>query len=290
MLRLASRGFTPSRFSPSHKFRFYEVHDFTQFGNGRLAKAIAEDPSIVIADFELSVEKNLESWVASSTNNVDALDVIASCIEQYFSGAKDLYKDNPEDNSIMILTVMDLWVALDRFAIQECPLLKEYSPEIPSNFLHPLLLHRSSTLKRALQIEVYLCRRHKEALDVPSVFSGSVVDSCFAVKYFRTSKNHQRLYDEINMHAQQERAAKREELASLKQKSNSILGQASKMDHEQSKNSSGRQVHSATCQKCQLEDRAKTLRIYVHEWPLPLSAMHAQLVVFELSPPRAFCI
>ena len=289
MLRLASRGFTPSRFSPSHKFRFYEVHDFTQFGNGRLAKAIAEDPPIAIADFELSVEKNLESWVALSTNNVDALDVIASCIEQYSSGAKDLYKDNPEDNSIMVLTIMDLWVALDRFAIQECPLLKEYSPEIPSNFLHPLLLHRSSTLKRAMQIEVYLCRRHKEALDVPSVFSGSVVDSCFAVKYFRTSKNHQRLYDEINVHAQQERAAKREELASLKQKSNSILVRTSKMNHGESKNSSGLKVHSVTCRKCQLESRARDLGIRVHEWPLPPSTMHAQLAVFELSPPHAFC-
>jgi hypothetical protein len=290
MLRLASRGFTPSRFSPSHKFRFYEAHDFTQFGNGRLAKAIAEDPPIAIADFELSVEKNLESWVALSTNNVDAVDVIASCMEQYFSGAKDLYKDNPEDNSIMVLTIMDLWVALDRFAIQECPLLKEYSPEIPSNFLHPLLLHRSSTLKRALQIEEYLCRRHKEALDVPSVFSGSVVDSCFAVKYFRTSKNHQRLYNDISMHAQQERATKREELASLKQISNSILVRASKMDHEQSKNSSGRKVHSATCRKCRLESRARDLGIRVHEWPLPPSAMHAQLAVFELSPPHAFCV
>jgi hypothetical protein len=187
----------------------------------------------------------------------------------------------------MVLTIMDLWVALNRLAIQECPLLKEYSPDIPSSFLHPLLLHRSSTLKRALQIEVYLCRRHKEALDVPSIFSGSVIDSCFAVKHFRTSKNHQRLYDEISMHAQQERATKQEELASLKQKSNSTLVRTSKMDHEQSEDRPGSIAHRATCRKCQLE---RDLGTRVHEWPLPSSAMHAQLAVFELSPPHAFCV
>ncbi len=290
ILHSAPRGFTHNRFSPSSTSRFYEVHDFTQFGDGQLAKAIAEDPHIASADFELSVEKNLESWVAGCTNDDDALDVIASCIEQYFSGAKGLYKDNPEDNSIMILTIMDLWVVLDRITIRACPLLKEYSPEIPSNFLHSLLLHRSSALTRALHIEEYLCRRHKDVLDVPSVFSNSVDDSCFAVKYCTTSMGHQRLYDEINMHARQERATKQEELASLKQKSNSFLGQASKMVHEQSKNSSGRQVHRATCRRCQLENRARDLRIRVHKWPLPLSTVHAQLAVFELSPPHAFCV
>jgi hypothetical protein len=58
----------------------------------------------------------LGSWAAASTNIVDSSEVIASCIEQSFSGAKDLYGTNVEDTSIMILTIMDLWVVLDRFA------------------------------------------------------------------------------------------------------------------------------------------------------------------------------
>ena len=44
------------------------------------------------------------------------------------------------------------------------------------------------------------------------------------------------------------------------------------------------------CQRCKLEHQAKALKIHVHEWPLPSSTMHAQRVVFELSPPRAFSI
>ena len=287
MFGSASASFTQSQFSPPHTNRFYNTYDFTRFANGQLATAIAEDKRIAIADFELSVEKNLESWVAASINNDYSSDVIASCLQQYYSGAKDLYGENPEDISMMILTIMDLWVALDRIAIQTCSLLREYSPEIPPNFLHPLLLHRSSALKRALDIEEYLCQRHNEALEVPSIFSNGVDDSSFAVRYYRTSENLQRLHDEINTHAQQERTAKRAELVTLNQKSNSIRRQASKMEHEQSL-LFGREIHTKTCQKCRLESQANDLKILIPEWPLPSSSGCTRLVVFELSPPRAF--
>jgi hypothetical protein len=282
MLRLASHGFPRGHFIP-HASRFYEVHDFTQFANGQLAKAIGQDPRIALADFELSVERNLDSWVATSTSNDDSSDVIASCILQYYAGARKLYGANPEDISVMILTIMDLWVALDILAIQECPLLKQYSPEIPSNTLHCLLLHRSSSLKRALHIEEYLCRRHREALDLPSVFSNSVDDSCFAVKYFHSSKNHQRIYEEITMHA-----PNRAELASLNDEWRSVLRATSQMVHELSKNIFRQDIHRSTCRKCQLNKEANALRSAIFKWSVLLSTVLAQLVSFELSPPNAF--
>ena len=287
-LRSASHSFPQTPFAPSRGQRLNNVHDLTHFTNGRLAQAIAMDRRIAIADFELSVENSLSSWVAASINNDDAPDVICSCIQQYFAGAKDLYGTSAEDNSVMILTIMDLWVALDTFTIQQCPLLRQYPPEIPSDFLHPLLLHQSSSLKRALHIEEHLRRRYEEASDVSPIFSNSINDSCFALKYFCASDHLQRLYDEIVTHAQQERVDKREELAVLNQTSKSLLIEASKRDHEHAKNNFGYDVHRATCRKCQLEHQAKALQICVHEWPLPPSTAQAQLAVFELSPPRAF--
>ena len=289
MLRLASHGFPQSHFTP-HSSRFYEAHDFTQFANGQLARAIDQDPRIAIADFELSVERNLDSWVATSTSNDDSSDVIASCILQYYAGAKKHYGTNPEDISVMILTIMDLWVALDRFTIQECPLLKQYSPEIPSNTLHCLLLHRSSTLKRALHIEEYLCRRNREALDLPSIFSNSVDGSCFTVKYSRTSKNHQRIYDEIIRRVLQEPAPNREELASLNDRLHSLLRATPRtgQGHEWSKNILRQDIHSSTCRACQLEHEVKALESAILKSQLLLSAVHIQAASFELSPPYAF--
>ena len=288
MLGSHSDGFSQMQFIPCHEPRLNNVPDFTQFTNGRLAEAISKDEHVAIADFELSVESDLVSWVTASINNDDAPDVIASCIQQYFAGAQDIYGTSAEDNSIMILTIMDLWVALDTFAIQQCPLLKKYSPEIPSEYLHPLLLHRSSTLNRALHVEEYLCRRHQEARELPSIFSNSDSESSFAVEYFRASKDLQRLNSEIVVDAQHKREEKRAELVALNEEYRSLWNKASKMDHECFVKGTRQRIRWATCQKCELEERAKALTIHVHEWPLPLSTVQEQKTVFELSPPRVF--
>ncbi len=284
----ALHGFSQVEFTPSDGTRHNSVHDFSQFTNGRLAKAINKGQHIALEDFEFTVEKNLESWVAASKGHIDALDVIASCIQQYVAGARRLYGESAEDNSTMILTIMDLWVALDTFTIQRCPLLKQYSPEIPSDFLHSLLLHRSSTLKRAIRIDEYLCRRHKGSYNPTSIFSNKVEESSFAVVYFRNSEVLQRLHDEIIVDAERKRAEKRAESHRLNKESKSPLQEASQMNHKMYKNSDGVEVHSTRCQKCQLVREVKSLKICVHEWPLPRQILHAQQAVFELNPPNAF--
>ena len=288
MLCPVSHGPSNVEFTPSNGTRLNILCDFSQFTNGRLANAIDKDQYIALNDFESTVEKCLESWIAASRGNNDAPDVIASCIQQYFAGARRLYEGNAEDSSIMILTIMDLWVALDIFTIQQCPLLEQYPPEIPSDFLHPLLLHRSSTLLRALRIEDYLYRRHEESYSSTSIFSNIVGNSSFAIKYFRDSKYLQRLHNEIIADAEEKRAQKRAELDRLNEKSRSLLQSASQVDHEIFVDDFGDEVHSKKCPKCQLVHQAKSLKIRVHEWPLPRSEVLAQQTVFELSPPNAF--
>ncbi|KAH9051484.1 hypothetical protein EDB87DRAFT_1582498 [Lactarius vividus] len=154
-----------------------------------------------LADFELSVERDLDPWVESIRHNDDAPDVIASCVEQYFASAREIYGADPEENSIMI---MDLWKALDTLTIRQCPLLRSYSPEIHRDFLHPLLLHRSGSLRRAELIEMYIFQRHEEASYATSIFSDKPIDSSFAVQYFHSSPRLQRLYTDINQQARRE--------------------------------------------------------------------------------------
>lgn len=289
ILRSDSHGFSEVVFTPSNGTRLNFIHDFSQFTNDRLTNAIDKDQHIALKDFEITVGESLESWIAASRSNNGAPDVIASCIQQYVTGARRLYGENPEDNSIMILTIMDLWVALDTLTTQQCPLLKQYSPEIPSDFLHPLLLHRSSTLLRALRIEEYLCQRHKESCNPTSIFSNDVKESSFAVKYFRDSKDLQCLHDKVVADGKRKRAKRLKKLNCSNKKSGSLLQEASRMNHEMSKSSFEDEVHSAEkCQKCRLIHQAESLKICVHEWPLPRSMVHAQQAVFELSPPNAF--
>ena len=263
-LGTASGSSSRSQFNPSPGLRLHDVHDFTQFTKGRLRKAIAADPRTALADFELSVKRNLELWAAAHRSNDDASDVIASCIQQYHTGAKGLCRDNPEEMSIMVLTIMDLWMALDRITIYQCPLLKEFSPEVPSDFLHSILLHRSSDLKCALRIEEYLSERHKEALSVTSVFSNSFDDSSFAARYFRASEDLQRLNDRITARIQSApvtECTKRSKSASLFGELKSGLLKVFNMGYL-------------------IDDPA-------YEQPL-LLAVPTQRLAFELSPPRPF--
>ena len=182
--------------------------NFRHISGGGLASAVAEDKRTALADFELSVERYLDYWVDTSMYDDNAPDVIASCIEQYIDVAKGAYGADPEDGSVMLLTIMDLWMALDKLTTQQRPLLTcltSYSPEIPQYFLHPLLLHRSSSLRRATLIEEHILRRHQEASYTMSVFSDNAIESSFAVQYLRTS-HRLRLKVEITQRALEERS------------------------------------------------------------------------------------
>jgi hypothetical protein len=118
-LNLTHRNYSPKQFSPSHRPRLANTSNFVLFLGGGLAAAVAVDKRAALADFELSVERYLDNWVELEAFEPDdnAPDVIASCINEYFSIARDIYGANPEDNSVMILTVMDLWMAMDILTI-----------------------------------------------------------------------------------------------------------------------------------------------------------------------------
>ncbi|KAH9050298.1 hypothetical protein EDB84DRAFT_1585162 [Lactarius hengduanensis] len=276
---------SPKPFSPSHQPRLADTTDFRRFSDGRLKEAVANDKRIALADFELSVERNLDSWVDSFPHGDDASDVIASCVEQYFASARSIYGANPEENSVMILTIMDLWKALDTLAIRQCPLLGFYSPDIPRDFLHPLLLHRSGSLRRAELIEKYILRRHDHASNLTSIFSDNATEFSFAVRYYRDSPRLQQLYTDIHQRARREREEKRAELRALNERRQSLKNAESRMEHTCYTGSWARRQY---CRKCETNAEADELKIGVHEWPLPQATLQEQFVVFELSPPRAF--
>lgn len=255
---------------------------------------VAKD--IALADFELWVEKNLDGWVTANLHREEACRQIAHRIEDYASSAKTAYVSDPEMTSIMLLTIMELWVALDTVAVMSCPvenrsLFLEYFPEIAKSLLEPLLLPKVEQMLRLSKIELYISERRASAISSnPSIFSNTVSQQTFTVRYFENSGRHKGLERRIQQQGQREKSQKVVEFNNKKREYEELLERARVRTCDQFTNYRGYTRHDRYCVKCELNNQASYVSIGVHEWPLPESDPQRMAVVFELSCPLWFSV
>ncbi|KAF8901480.1 hypothetical protein CPB84DRAFT_1815184 [Gymnopilus junonius] len=280
--------YTPpsAEFCPSHLPRIQDIHDFYGIKDNLLTNTVKGDPYIALADFEFIVQERLDSWVDANKDHEPASRTLESCLKQYCSAARTLYSSSPEDESLMLLTIMELWVALDIIAVVQCPLLASYSPEIPASFLDPLLLRRAKSLNRAAKIQSYLQKRHTNATCMTSVYSNVLSEDAFAIRYFQSSPHLQTLRDEITQSANDERNRKCVELRKMNEEHEEISQKINRLycqcDYIL------RPYHK--CERCRLQRDAANMTIAVHEWPLPNNDLEVKAIVFELKCPGVFAI
>jgi hypothetical protein len=289
MLQPVSNHALPSMFKPSHFPRLQNIRDFGTLSTN-LPTALSTERYLALLDFEYAVEHYLDSWVSAHLQDSTAPSILAGCMHQYLDAAQEEYRSGPEDLSLMILTAFELWVALDRIAVVQCPLLKRYSPEVDATLLQSLLLSKSNPLRRLASIEKYLAERHSQSERVPSIFSDDIKSLSFSVQFFQQSVEHQLIFREIQTQADKDRKAKVEELHRRNNEHNELTDRARGLEHHYHNDRWGARRHSnlSYCSRCQLESRAQQMRISVHEWPLPASRMDAEAVVFELNLPLVF--
>jgi hypothetical protein len=285
--------------APSHSLRLRHETDFHRFSDGHLSSSVqSTDPAVALYDFEQSVFDSLAGWVKGEIDarRETACAVLFSCLEQYIAATKKHYaSSNPLEQSYKLLTVLAIWVGIDRLVVAEHPILSEYSPQIPASFLEPLLLRDEQTLRLATTIEGYIQRRHSQSGNLPSVFSESTAADSFPVRYFMRSVEMNTLMHTIERDAQAERTRTRAKLRELNTEYKSLENEADCLSHEYYSQwirhrSQYEGVHSNNCRRCDLEHRYKNLFISVHEWPLPHDKNEAMRVVFELYSPFIFSI
>jgi hypothetical protein len=274
--------------NPQHPHRG-TLEDFLS-SNGQFFKdAYHAEPRLALRDVEQEVERGIDTWVAPILAT-DIAGVEVACVqletlsENYSPRAQKAYENNPEELSIMFLTTIELWVALDKLVVKKIPMLEEYSPEVPLAHLERLLLRKSEQLDRLRLAYQYIRDRHARARDGWSVFSTEVDDRSFAVRYYNTSHRLQALKARVEEDA---RRARHEKLVELQRKNarHAELGrEIAAMDH--TFYPSGR--HHRRCGKCQQEQQRNGMTIEVQEWPLPSLQVAAAMVVFELDCPLSF--
>jgi hypothetical protein len=277
-----------SSFMPGHQARLSNIWDFTMFDNGALSAAFEADKHVALFDFERSVHANLAQWTGNNLGSESACAVVASCLEQYSTAALSCYAKDVADSSVMVLTIMVLWVALDHLVTDLYPILLDYSPEIPEHLIESLLLPSAQHIVQANMIQSYLRRRHSmaQAAARGSIFSHQTTESSLSIRYFRGSDHLQALKQAIENFAQQEREEKVREMHQRNQEHARLLERTERMDHKYFINRRGRMCHNWNCNKCRREKEAAAMRIEVHEWPLPSNQLHAEAVVFELQGPE----
>ena len=97
--------------------------------------------------------------------------------------------------------MIELWIAIDEKVIEWEPYLKNYTPEIPSGVLEPLLLPRRDQMERLSRAEVYLQKRHKAARGQSAIFYNTADSSSFANWFVNQSQSLQATIQEIKEEA-----------------------------------------------------------------------------------------
>ena len=275
-------------FNPKH-FTRGSLDDFLSSDGTFFEEAYRTEPHVALYDVERAVEQGIDGWVERATNHDEACVKLEILGNKYSSSALKSYGNNPELLSVMLLTTMELWVALDKVAIKEIPMLADYSPEVPTSLLEGLLLCKTASLSRLRYVHQYLSRRHSQSHSGWSVFSPSITADSFAVRFYEGSSSLQCLKARIEEVAQCEVREKVAELERANARHAELERNAANADHHFAVGRHGGRYHAwRYCHKCDLERRSSNMRITVHEWPLPARQLQARAVVFELDCPVSF--
>jgi hypothetical protein len=283
---LSSAGFQPS--TDLLEFKKAELPSPLRIGN-------TDYNLLNLAALEDWVESNLDSWLQVHISNEDTCQQLHDLIKNYYRVASPQYSRNPEAVSVMLLTILELWIACDKSAVKLPLLLGDYSTCVPMDLFKSLLLPYWSQMERLARAEDYMEKR-RQRLRFPesSIFQDFGTRSCFSVRFFNQSIEHQDLLAEIKDHAERERTKKKLELRQKHERYRELYALAGQREctyYEvipDPRFNFTESRHSPDCQRCAYMNEADSIQIGIYEWPLPTNPLKAKTTVFELNVPQPF--
>ncbi|KAM0310792.1 hypothetical protein ACHAO8_007779 [Botrytis cinerea] len=249
-----------------------------------------------LADVELWVRDHLASWLGTHQMVESSCIALAKLMSTYQEVSDKAYQGIPEDQSVRILTLMELWVALDTCTTLQEPLVKDYKCRFTSDLFAPLLLPTKPEMLRLASIEQYITDRNAaSSANMPCPFSITNTANSFPVRYFDQSSRHQRLLERIKSDTRSGCYAKVLELEEKIRQFNSWKESDQWTVCRMEKIIRGRglqrrevDVHASYCPKCIAKAKAQQVTIDVFECPLPENILEAKSIIFELDVPVVF--
>lgn len=294
-LRTRGHGTTSVIFVPSSHFRELDpevLPNLPDPSNGPMHTYYA---AANLKELEDWVGRHLEQWVTVTQESAPC-EKLHTLISRYHLHAELCYSKNPEARSVMVLTIFEMWVAVDRAAIQICPWLSAYDPGIPADALQNLLLPSIDQMRRLCRVEEYFASRRKGITRPTEHLFTLDHRVSFAMKYFDQSNVHQVLLARIESDARAAREKKKVEFRLVKAEYQRFDALYDSADHQYipvvvddwCNPPETRDRHKGDCHKCSYASQRDRLNIRVHEWPLPSEPSQAKAVVFELIVPSWF--
>jgi hypothetical protein len=243
-----------------------------------------------------------ESQISEAIKYADDRSETAGCIhlarniESYLSTILNAYTDYAEFKSRQLLKVMELWVLMDRYALQCFPLLAKYHPGFHASMLDVLELSTFEELTRLQAVQSYIAERCQGWCGNGSrTIFDSPADDSFAVCYYDESTDSaelQELRKKIEQEADESLALKKLEWQRKSQKHESKIQEMAGLScvyiTEVDEHGLSKLVHKKPCRKHKLKWEAGQIKIDIFEYPLPKADHALKALIFELKCPRAF--
>ncbi|RYO81474.1 hypothetical protein DL764_009764 [Monosporascus ibericus] len=209
---------------------------------------------------------------------------LAKVITDMFTAVGSAYDSNPEQMSIFILSLFELWVQMDECAVGACPLLKNYHPIFSGGLLDVLQLPTLSGMQRLQRVQNYLGERCANCRFIhKNIFSQPHKD-CFAAQYLALYTQLQDLQRQIENASRGSRANKESEWEKACKEYDTLSEKISNSSCDCSLNPDGSR-NTPKCKRCLCCRRRKRMKIGIHEDFLPQDSTRKAVVVFELGIP-----
>ncbi|EDU49764.1 conserved hypothetical protein [Pyrenophora tritici-repentis Pt-1C-BFP] len=223
---------------------------------------------------------------------------LADTIQAYVAEVGAQYNGYPEFRSRQLLTLMEIWKAMDEAATQCYPLLAQYHPGFDARVLDVLELSTLDELSRLQIVQSYIAKRcsgwcgqgSKTIFDAPNAdsYAARAYDECDDMSKL------QELRRAIEKDAEDRLTAKKEEWEKASARHESMRrtlalpttvcpGFRTEIDAR-----TGKRPHKAPCAFHKLNWEMKQMKINTHEHPLPESEPELKALVFELLCPSTF--
>ena len=146
----------------------------------------------MLYDIEWTIGEDIDDWVACVTDVDGACRELEHLIHRYHSFVQSAYGSHDSNHlSIAFLTIIELWVALDKLVIKDIPILADYSPEVSTDFLSRLLFRDTISMHHLRRASQYIRARHTQAHPRWSVFSNDFTEHSFPCRYYDNSPHLQ---------------------------------------------------------------------------------------------------